>query len=330
MMSRRKLIFIILSIFIAQAAKTQVIEEAYTPILETLRIGPEPERLINMTERGHTLFKPSESITPDGVVIFFQRGKVPVTPGPPDSGSFDYEAFERNLAVLHISTGDPLDFFFDDTTMIWTANHIQEVLEKHGLKEKPVFSAGLSLGGTRTLKFAQYLLTHPDEYWLRFTAVAVVDAPLDMERMWYAMQRASSDNFHEAAADEGRWVSYLLEINLGGTPKEKYGNYVAYSPYTYTALNGGRAAMLKNMPVRAYHEPDIDWWIDNRRKSYYSMNSLDMAAMINDLKLLGNNDADLITTHNKRAGLKETSSPHTWSFVDNKDLISWFMKHADE
>lgn len=321
---------ITLILLFANSLNAQVIEENYTPIRETLRIGPEADRLINMTERGHTLLKPSESIGPDGVVIFFQRGKVPVTPAPPDSGSFDYEAFEKNLAVMHVSTGNPLDFFFGDSTMQWAANYIQDVLEKHGLQGKPVFSAGLSLGGTRSLKFAQFLIKHSKDFWLDFKAVAVVDAPLDMERLWYAMQRAVSDNFYEAAEDEGRWVSYLLESNLNGTPKNKYANYVAYSPYTYSALNGGNAISLKNLPLRCYHEPDVNWWIENRRKSYYAMNSLDMAGLVNDLKLLGSNDAELVTTYQRRDGLEENSSPHTWSFVDNRNLVDWFIRQVNE
>ena len=35
------------------------------------------------------------------------------------------------------------------------------------------------------------------------------------------------------------------------------------------------------MAVRLYTEPDVNWWIDNRRKDYYDLNSIDDAALIN-------------------------------------------------
>ena len=128
-----------------------------------------------------------------------------------------------------------------------------------------------------------------------------------MERFWEAEIRAIRDNFHQSAAGEGRWVTYLLEKNLGGTPLDSYQNYADYSPYTYSAPGGGNAELLKDIPIRAYHEPDVNWWIENRRKSYYSMNSIDMAGLIYDLKLLGNEQAELVTSYQQRADFDKGS-----------------------
>ncbi len=72
----------------------------------------------------------------------------------------------------------------------------------------------------------------------------------------------------------------------------------------------------------------MNWWIDNRRKSYYAMNSLDQAGLINQLKILGNKDAELITSWQQRSGMSENSSPHTWSFIDNADLADWLSRLA--
>lgn len=278
-----------------------------------------------MTERGHTLLVSSKGIEPIGVVVFFQRGRIPISESAPDSGSFDYEAFKHGFAVMHVATGHPLDFFFADTTMTWAAEHIEETLDNNRMKQLPVFFAGLSLGGTRALRFAAYLIQN-DDLWLEAAGVAIVDAPLDMERLWHAEKNAVARNFHQAAAGEGRWVTYLLEQNLGGKPADSRQKYIDYSPYTYTALNGGEAELFSELPVLAFHEPDVNWWIENRRKSYYAMNSLDMAGFINQLKLFGNENAELITTWREREGVDEGSSPHTWSFVNNAHLIGWFLR----
>jgi hypothetical protein len=230
--------------------------------------------------------------------------------------------------MLHITTGNRLDFFFDDDTMADVARRVERLLTDHDLGDVPVYFAGLSLGGTRALKLAVYLTQYPSAYWLHPRAVAVVDAPLDMVRMWHAEQRAAHIGYHAAAADEGRWVSYLLETNLGGAPDDAHDQYVAYSPYSHGAPEGGNARYLVDLPIRAYHEPDVDWWIEHRRKSYYEMNSLDLAGLITELKVQGNDEATLITTHHQRDGFDEASSPHTWSIVDNEELMSWFLQYA--
>jgi len=309
-------------------AQTAVVTESYEKVEGLLRIGPDPQRQIYLTERGHTLIRPDDTTDIAGVTIFFQRGRIPVSDTvAPEPGSFDAESLARDMAIMHVATGNPLDFFFDDTTMIWAANHIQAVLEQHAMRNTPVFLAGLSLGGTRALRFSRFLFENDIALWLEPAAVAVIDSPLDMTRFWYAEEKATTDGFHPAAADEGRWVRHLLETNLGGTPEEVPAAYVDYSPYTYGAENGGRATLLRNLPIRAYHEPDVNWWLANRRKSLYQMNSLDLSALINELQLLGNRHAELVTTVAERDGYPE-SSPHTWSFVDNADLADWFLRMA--
>ncbi len=304
----------------------QVVSEEYQPTPGLLRIGPEPERAIELTDKGYTLILPAEG-RPVGLAVFFDGWRVAVSAGMPPAGMFDHAALARGVGILRITTGNPLDFYFDDATLHSVADRIQRVLTSHQLDDVLLYFAGLSLGGTRALKLTVFLKQHAGEFWIAPAAVAVVDAPLDMARLWRAEQRAIRRDFNPTAADEGRWVSYLLETNLGGTPDQEYGRYVQYSPFTYSAPGGrgGNAFFLRDVPIRAYHEPDVDWWIEERRKDYYGMNSIDLAAMINELKLQGNDRAELITTHEARDGVGERTSPHTWSFVDNGELVAWFL-----
>ncbi len=305
---------------------SQRVFQDYQPVEGLLRIGPEPERAIPMVDKGYTLILPDTP--PRGLIVQLDGWPTAWGSDDPQKGSLTAEALRQDVGLLHITTGNRLDFFFDDETTADVARRIEQLLIGHDLRGVPVYAAGLSLGGTRALKLAIHLARHPDPYWLHLAAVAIVDAPLDMVRMWHAEQRATRIAYHSAAADEGRWVSYLLETNLGGTPKEANDQYVAYSPFSYGAPEGGNARYLVDLPIRAYHEPDVDWWIEHRRKSYYEMNSLDLAGLITELKVQGNDEATLITTHHQRDGFDEASSPHTWSIVDNEELMSWFLQYA--
>jgi len=303
-----------------------VVQEAYEPVDGLLRIGPEPDRAIPLTDKGHTLLLPPGTAPLAGLAVFLDGWRVSIDDQLVSPDTFERVALANNVGILRLTTGNPLDFYFEEDTLRDVAERLQTVLETGGLQETPLLFTGLSLGGTRALKLAIFLKENPTRFWAQPQAVAIVDAPLDMVRFWEAEQRAAADAFHPAAADEGRWVSYLLETHLGGPPREHFDAYVAYSPFVYTAPLGGNARYLRNVPIRAYHEPDVNWWIENRRKSYYSMNSIDLAALINALKLQGNTRAELVTTYQAREGFAEGASPHTWSFVDNAALIAWFLR----
>ena len=302
----------------------QRVVEMYEPAEGLLRIGPDAQETIPLVPKGHTLVLPQD-VEPSGVVVMLDGWPTTWGPEDPGAGSFDEAALAGGVGVLHINTGNRLDFYFDSSTMADVATRIQRLLSDQGIEEVPVYFAGVSLGGTRALKLAVYLARNAESYWLRPSAVAVVDAPLDMIRFWYAEQAAIRIDFNANAVGEGRWVSYMLETNLGGTPEDRRDRYVEYSPYTHGAPNGGNAVYLVALPIRAYHEPDVDWWIENRQKSYYEMNSLDLAGLITELQVQGSPNAKLVTTHRSREGYEEGSSPHTWSIVDNPDLISWFL-----
>jgi hypothetical protein len=79
-----------------------------------------------------------------------------------------------------------------------------------------------------------------------------------MVRLWEAERRAAELGFHAAAADEGRWVTYLL----------------------------------------------------------------------NQLRMHSIDRAELVSTYNRREGYSEGASPHTWSIVDNAELVEWFLDQA--
>lgn len=67
---------------------------------------------------------------------------------------------------------------------------------------------------------------------------------------------------------------------------------------------------MLSLLIRIYSEPDIDWWLKER-----------------DLDLTGvNSKAELIVTSNK--GFRKPQNirhPHSWSIVDNEELLGWLL-----
>lgn len=306
----------------ARPVRAQVVEESYRPAEGTLRIGTEPDRVISATAVGHTLLLPDRA-RPTGIVVFFDARRFEGW-SEPEPGGFDRAALDVGLGILHLTTGDPLDFFFTDARLDSVAERIASILAARDLAGIPVGFAGLSLGGTRALRMAAHLRSRQEGARLALRGVAVVDAPLDFVRVWESATRTRRRDVSPVAVDEARWVQYLLASNLGGTPFAAREAYVRYSPYTATEPGGGNARYLVGLPLLAYHEPDVDWWIERRGKSYPDMNSVDLAGLVNELRLAGSEEARLVTTHAARDGYDAGASPHTWSIVDDRSLAIWF------
>ncbi|HEX7847151.1 MAG TPA: hypothetical protein VF476_15225, partial [Chitinophagaceae bacterium] len=112
---------------------------------------------------------------------------------------------------------------------------------------------------------------------------------------------------------------------FGGAPGDHLSNYHQKSPYSYNDTTQQAIKPLVNLPIRLYTEPDILWWL-NDAVDYSLMNSVDLAAMTNELKRLGNKKIELIPTSNK--GFRKPDNkpnPHSWSIAEPKDLVKWLL-----
>jgi hypothetical protein len=103
------------------------------------------------------------------------------------------------------------------------------------------------------------------------------------------------------------------------------------SPYSQSDSEHRSLKTLLTIPVRIYNEPDINWYIDNRRIDFYCINSLDGSAIINWLKSLGNSNAELMITTNKGYRISQKiRHPHSWSIVDGQELLGWITKATNK
>jgi hypothetical protein len=269
--------------------------------------------------RGYTLWLPDKTEA-KGMVVFTHARRDTIN----SDEIIDY-ALSNQLAVLYTTTDNRLEFFFYDEKMQEIENYIQEVTTAYDIPKTNLLYCGMSLEGTRALKLAIYGKGSKSKYKLTPRAIAICDAPLDMVRFYKEMVKAKNLNFTSITSNEGAWVSGYLEKNLNGTPIEIYDAYVNYSPYCYAADGGPNIDLLKGIAIRCYTEPDVNWWIETRRKDFYSMNAIDLAALVNELKIRGSKQTELVITHDQGYHPDGSRHPHSWSIVDEKELIDWFL-----
>ncbi len=114
---------------------------------------------------------------------------------------------------------------------------------------------------------------------------------------------------------------------MGGTPETALGSFYNNSPYSYFDSTQTAIKPLVKTPIMIISEPDIQWWLNQRGYDYTYMNVTDQAAMINELRRLGNDKAILVTTINQ--GYRKPDNrkhPHSWKVLQTlKQTISWLQ-----
>lgn len=186
---------------------------------------------------------------------------------------------------------------------------VATIRQRYNLHDMPYFAGGFSMGGATAVKFAQ---THP----VKPNALFAIDSPLDYKRFLYATKR-DIEVYNKDSQDSIYSQLYAAIDRIKDDSPYEIGDSAHFS-----------IKPLINVPVRYYIEPAEDWWLNNRQTDVLGLNIMDGSCFINDLRLLGNDRAELIVTHNK--GYRRANGqrhPHSWSIVDNKNLLKWLKSH---
>jgi hypothetical protein len=205
---------------------------------------------------------------------------------------------------------------------------VAETLTTHRIPTDRVVVGGISSGGTAAVRYAEFCAARRSAAGVRVRGVFAVDAPLDFGRFWRGETLAIRRGAHPRFVGEAKMVLAAMRDVLGGSPEEHPARYIQISPFSAFAEGGGQARLLASVPVRLYTEPDIHWWMINRKVDYYSMNALDAAALILQLQLLGNRQAELITTQGRGVRPGGERHPHSWSIVDEPELGAWILRRV--
>lgn len=224
------------------------------------------------------------------------------------------------LTIIPIFQDGVLSFGVDSLSQQSLDRMVKEVSSKYKLTDQRFYLGGYSIGGSCAIKFAENAKIKP-------TAIFAVDPPLDFQRIYNSAKRDSRLSKDSKPNQENTYIIERLEKETGGSPTNYLAEYYKFSPYSFTDTTQSAIKKLIKMPLRIYTEPDISWWMKERRADFTSMNSTECSALINELNRLGNNTATLITTQNKGYRKPDNSRhPHSWSIVDNEELIKWLLK----
>ncbi len=239
-----------------------------------------------------------------------------------DSGTLARQLSTRQIALVALWPTQPT-LYFDGESVARLDDAVASVSRALGLGPARVIVGGSSVGGTGAIQLAERCLERDCALGGPLAGVFEVDSPIDLERIWRGEELTIRRAPPTANVAESRLLLDAIRKVLGGSPAMRQERYRALSPFAAFADGGGRAAALRDTPLRAYTEPDVQWWIRERGLDYYAMNAVDAAALVNQLRLLGNARAELITTSGRGFRPDGTRHPHSWSIVDQDDLANW-------
>lgn len=236
--------------------------------------------------------------------------------------SLPFVAAARGIATVIVPTRFVLAV--DDSTKGVIDTAVRDAAERYALPLDRAAIGGFSAGGLLALGYTVEAHASPGSTAVSPRAVFSVDAPVDLAEAYATFERTVERNCSEVGVYEARFVLDLMRADFG-TPTEDAETYARYSPYSNVHPDGGNAQHLTDLPVRLYHDPAINWQIANRCRSLYDNNMTGASALINALRMAGNDQAELILAEGRGHRANGERPPHTWALVEEGDAVNWML-----
>lgn len=321
---------VVFALLAAQGGFSQRVIDNYAPQHGQLRYGPGQNDVFPYGDKGFTLVLPGDGRPVTGTVVDLEDQRVSAA-NSVGNQEFGSEAMKKGFALLTISTGVPVDWYFSESSMQFVDSVMHDTFVKYQLPNKNIFFLGIMTSGHRALKYIEYCKSGKSGFHPAVTGVILCECAIDWVRMWYEAQKQVRDHATASNFFEGKLIHYLFDQQFKVTPVQDIGKYIDFSPYSYFDLQMKKPALYVGLAVRAYTFADIRYWFSAQGKGIYDSNYPDMSGFVNEQKLAGNKRAELIVFHSNMVDeiqprMRRQST--TWDLVDKKELVNWMAARA--
>lgn len=321
-----KLFFLLCFITFSIESFSQKIVKDYQPIKkDSFRIGTGEKDFFPFIQKGYTLMLPKNKEI-KGVLIFLEDSKYDEKNR--SAKQMYNQASENDFAVLSVSTEIPLDFYFSKSSMNSAHEQIQRVFDKYDLPNKNIFFLGASLVGHRAMRYIKFIKENDFKFQLKIEGIVICNFTMDFTRKWYQHKRDIRINRIDLW--EPKFINYLLEKYLGGTPKTSPENYHNFSSYSYFDEKNENIKIYKDYGIRAYIEPAIKYKLTKQLRTLYENNSTDIVGFLAELKLAGNENTELIVLQAEDNPSSKKTSQSTWDAINKDELMDWIQNKTEK
>lgn len=304
----RNIVYLFLiTLFACNSAQTQVLEKIALPLkgghtTSCVLVKPKTEKI-----KGVLVLIAGFGQTAEHV---FPESKIPEI------------AHAHDLLTVSVGFGAKM---YADSAVVNDLNEIVEtVLHQYGVDKTDFIFGGFSIGGAIAVRYVEYCKEQPDKFPVVPRGVFAVDSPVDLIDLWYYFEREMARDFDPTGVAEAKYVADILKKEIG-TPETNRPQYELLTPFDRNKNTPGNEQYLKTVPLRVYHDLDINWYLKNRRRSAYDCNFPNSSELINRLMGMGNKAAEFVVG---KTGYRSngTRHPHAWSIVDETAFVEWANK----
>ena len=232
-------------------------------------------------------------------------------------------AHKNNLLVVGISAG--FNLTANDTVAARLTQILTDVLIRHEMNQEQFVFGGFSAGGAIALRYAELCHETPGDYPVVPSAVFTIDSPIDLIDFWSYMDREMARNYSDVGMTEARHIAKMFEHKYGSLAENR-ATYEKITPFDMSKKEPGNERFLLKIPVRTYHDIDIPWQINNRRRSALDANFLPSSELISRLQLQGNARAEFIQSNIEGRRANGDRHPHSWNIVDGQACVVWILE----
>ncbi len=261
----------------------------------------------------------SPTIKQEGVLILF-----PGYPETPKQIKTEFDviqpALNNGIAIVLMKFNQRL--WLETSEKFRLASTINQLFNDHPLESDKVYIGGFSSGGNISLLLANHLAQ--TENIIQPKGVFIIDSPVDLLGLYEISKRNIQRNFSATSVQESKNTVNRFNTSLGN-PAEGIENYESYAPYIHKTNNIQNLAQLKNVKIRLYTEPDIQWWQENRQNEWEDMNAFFIKNLSNTLTKMYGDNVEYIATENRGYRANGQRHPHSWSIVDIDKLLEWML-----
>ena len=201
----------------------------------------------------------------------------------------------------------------------------KQIVSIHEVSKDKFIMGGLSNAGMISLNYAQQSKMDNNNTFLVPKGVFALDPPVDFAHFYQYCKREMKRNISKAGYAEASYMIDKYNQQFGGSPENFPEEYIKGSIFSYGAEDGGNTKYLKDIPIRIYTDLDLEYLLNDRHRDLYDWNGTDLVAMINQLKILGNIDANILISQGKGVRLNGMRTSHSWSILDNGDCLVWIL-----
>lgn len=233
--------------------------------------------------------------------------------------------FLKNIGregVTTILLNENMKLYFSDLEKEAFSTTLNLIFEQNKIVKENVFMGGFSSGGNLALLMTNYLIKTKND--LQPKGLFVIDSPLDLEKLYNGAVEDIQKNVSEEAVEEGKYLIQLLNDEIGN-PKTDIENYKQFSPYLISCDSKENIEFLKNIKIRFYCEPDLEWFLKYKNRTYEELNAFQLEMTYNSLLKLGAEKAEFIKTVNRGFDVKGNKKPHSWNLVEKENLLKWIL-----